>query len=147
MKRSMIAVCLLVCSPSTVMACSEDHNAGWFDQQTLRWTGSGSGGQATQSDRVMVLSLMAGASGVLMLLGSVAWAAMRAGTQTADSPSAPEVDVPLALPFDGPACEPFCVRSAPEFTMYGRLSSEIESGHAVQAPWAALHVDAFCSLG
>jgi hypothetical protein len=146
MKRSMIAVCLLLCSPSTVMACSEDHNAGWFDQQTLRWSGYGSGGEATQSDRVLVLSLMAGASGVLMLLGSVACAAMRAGGQTADFPSAPEVEVPLALPFDGPACEPFCVRAAPEYTTYGWSSSEIESAHAVQAPWAALNVDAFCSL-
>ena len=33
MKRSMIAVCLLLLSPGTVIACFEDHNAGagWFD--------------------------------------------------------------------------------------------------------------------
>ena len=38
MKRSMIAVCLLLLSPSEVIACFEDHNAGagWFDQQIGR---------------------------------------------------------------------------------------------------------------
>ena len=48
MKRSMIAVCLLLLSPGTVMACIEDHNtgAGWFDQQSSGWTSYGTGAGA-----------------------------------------------------------------------------------------------------
>ena len=146
MKRSMIAVCLLVCSPSTVIGCYEDHNVGWFDQQTLRYTSYGSGVWETKRDMLMDLSLIAGASGVLMLLFSVARAAMRAGRQSVDSPTAPEVEVPLELPFDGPACEPFFVRAAPDFMAYGWSSSEIDSVHAVQAPWAAYNVDSVCQV-
>ena len=65
MKRSMIAVCLLLLSPSHVIACIEDHNAGagWFDQQTSRWSSYGNAAQAMQRDMLMDVSLFAGGRG------------------------------------------------------------------------------------
>ena len=38
MKRSMIAVCLLLLSPARVLACVEDHNpgAGWYRSAAFR---------------------------------------------------------------------------------------------------------------
>ena len=77
MKRSMIAVCLLLLWPGPAIACYDDHkaSAGWIDEQPGRWSGYGIVAQAGQSGRLMGLSLFAGGSGVMILLGLIgrAW--------------------------------------------------------------------------
>ena len=148
MKRSMIVVCLLLSSPSTVIACYEDHNAGpsWFDQQSLQWSGYGSAAQAMQRDKLMVVSLVAGGSGVVILLGVFVRTMIRAARTAALALSVPEDETPLALPFDGPACEPYCARKDPDFAVCGWSSSEIEENYAGSATWDASLVDPCCCL-
>jgi hypothetical protein len=143
MKRSMIAVCLLLSSPSTVMACYEDHNAGpsWFDQQTLYWPGYGNGALAMPRDKLMVVSLVAGGSGVVILLGVLVRAMIRAARTAPLSLPQLEEETPLALPFDGPACEPYCARSEPDFAACGWWSPEIEEIYSGSATWDASSVD------
>jgi hypothetical protein len=110
MKRSMIAVCLLLLSPGTVMACIEDHNtgAGWFDQQPSGWTSYVTGAQALHRDRLLDVAFFAGGLGAVILVG-VSYRAMCLVPRRAQvSPSQPATVVPLALPMDAPAFEPLC---------------------------------------
>jgi hypothetical protein len=108
MKRSMIAVCLLLLSPSGVMACYEDHNAGagWFDPEASRWPNYGSAARALHHDKLMDVSLLAGGSGVAILIGVLIRAMCRAGRQPV-SRLQPVTRVPLAVPIDRPTSEPF----------------------------------------
>ena len=71
MRRSLIAVCLLLLSPSSARACYEDHKAGagWFDERPSQWSNYGIGAQAAQRDKLMDVAVFAGGSGVLILLG------------------------------------------------------------------------------
>jgi hypothetical protein len=145
MKRSMIAVSLLLLSPGEVIACYEDHGAGagWFDQQTMRWSGYGNAGQATQTDKLLEMSLAAGVSGVVILLGVVVRTMIRAAGRAGVSPLQPEEETPLVLPFDGPACEPYCGWSEPDFEESGWSAPEIEEVYAGSATWAANSVNSF----
>ncbi len=110
MKRSMIAVCLLLWAPGTVSACIEDHNAGagWFDEHTLRFTGYGSRGQVVQRDWLVDASHIAGGVGVAILLGVLGRGIFRAARQTGAAPVGWDERMPLAVPFDEPPCEPSC---------------------------------------
>jgi hypothetical protein len=110
MKRSMIAVCLLLLSPGSVMACIEDHNtgAGWFDQQSSGSTSYGTGAQALHRDRLLDVALLAGGMGAVILVGLSYVAMCRAPQHAAVSRSQPAAAVPLALPIDSPAFEPRC---------------------------------------
>jgi hypothetical protein len=145
MKRSMIAVCLLLLSPSRVIACYEDHNAGagWFDQQTLRWSSNGNAAQRMQRDTLMDVSLFAGGLGVVILLGVAVRAMIQATRHAPISRSQPEERVRVALPFDGPICEPRCDGSFLEFDELGWSSSEMQ---ADSTKWAASAVDSFCCV-
>ena len=104
MKRSMIAVCLLLLSPSTVMACIEDHNtgAGWFDQQPSGWTSYGTGAAALHRDRLLDVALFAGGLAGVILMGVAYRAICGAPRRAHASSSQPGGIVPLALPIDAP---------------------------------------------
>ena len=103
MKRSMIAVCLLLLSPSHVMACIEDHDAGsrWFDQQTSVWSSYGNDTHSMNRDVLMNVSLFAGGSGVLILVGVLFRAMCRVG------PQADSLQLSGGSSLDWPAYEPF----------------------------------------
>jgi hypothetical protein len=148
MKRSMIAVCLLLLSPSRVIACYEDHNAGagWFDQQTVRWSNNGNSAQTRLRDTVMDVSLFAGGLGFVILLGVLVRAMIQASGQGPVSRLEPEERVPLALPFDGPPCEPCCVRLDFKFDENDWSSSGVQEDGAVSATRAASPVDSFCCV-
>lgn len=107
MKRSMIAVCLLLLSPSHVIACIEDHDAGsrWFDQQTSVWSSYGNDTHSMNHDVLMNVSLFAGGSGVLILVGVLFRAMCRVGPQ-ADSLQL-SGGLPVGSSLDWPTYEPF----------------------------------------
>jgi hypothetical protein len=111
MRRSLIAVCLVLLAPLSVKACYEDHNpaAGWAEDKRPFWSNYGIGAEGVQRDRLMDVSMFAGGSGVLILLGvslrAFLLAARRDAVEMVESASL----VPLALPTDGPPCEPQCV--------------------------------------
>jgi hypothetical protein len=148
MKRSMIAVCLLLLSPSRVIACFEDHNAGagWFDQQNLHWSSYGNAAQAMQRDKLLDVSLIAGGSGVVILLGVMIRAKVQSARRAADSSSEPVEVGQFAFPFDGPASEPWCVRPSLDFDESGWTSPEIQDIGITPGTWAASAADSFCSL-
>jgi hypothetical protein len=110
MKRSMIAVCLMLLSPGTAMACIEDHNtgAGWFDQQPSGWNSYSTGAQALHRDRLLDVAFFAGGLGALLLVGVSYRAMCPAVWRARVSPSRPAMFTPLALPVDSPASEPLC---------------------------------------
>jgi hypothetical protein len=117
MRRSMIAVCLLLLSPSTVLACDEDHSpgAGWFDRQPPVWSSYGTGAEALHRDRALDVALFAGGLGVVILAG-VCYRAMRAAAGPAPAGrSQPATIVPLALASDAPAFEPLCADPLGDF--------------------------------
>jgi hypothetical protein len=149
MKRSLIAVCLLLLSPSSVMACFEDHNtgAGWFDQQPSGWTSYGSGAQAQHRDRLLDVALFAGGLGAVILMGVAYRATCLATRRARVSSPQPGAIVPLALPIDAPAFEPLCTESwlvsAPEdgsSPQIGDVYSSSITGHAYG-------VDSIMSIG
>ena len=148
MKRSLIAVCLLLLSPSRVIACYEDHNAGagWFDQQTLRWSSNGSTAHTMQRNILMDVSFLAGVSGVVILLGVLVRAKIQAAGYTSVSPLQEEEQVPLVVPFDAPVCDPRCGASGLEFKADGWSTSEMWEMRAESATWAASAVDSFCCV-
>ena len=113
MKRSMIAVCLLLLSPDTVMACIEDHNpgAGWYDQQPSGWSGYGAGAQALHRDRVQDVSLFAGGLGVTILVGVLFRAMCQASQKASPSDSQPDARFTFVLPVDAPVCDPTCTHN------------------------------------
>jgi hypothetical protein len=110
MKRSMIAVCLVVLSPGGVKACIEDHNpgAGWFDQQPSGWTSYDTGAQVLHRDRVQDVSLLCGGLGVTILMGVFFRAMCQSSRLAFASDSRPDTLVPLVLPIDVPAFDPMC---------------------------------------
>ena len=116
MKRSTIAVCLLLLSPSGVMACYDDHNTGpgWFDEHTPRWSTYGSVPQTMHRDKLMEVSLFVGGLGVVILVGVAIRAKRQAARHIAISPLEPATGLFLAEPFDGPTCEGFCVQDGPD---------------------------------
>ncbi len=146
MKRSMIAVCLLLLSPSRVIACFEDHNpgAGWVDQRPMRWSIYGDAAESMGRDRLMDISLVAGVSGVVILLSVVVRAIVRTARHAAVSPAQAEEEIPLALPFDGPPCEPSLALPEAQVAAGGGLSWDLADAHAVSAPWGAGMVDSPC---
>jgi hypothetical protein len=117
MRRFVIAICALLLAPSSVMACYEDHGlgAGWFDDGSSNWTKYGTGARPAQRNKLMDLSIFAGGSGVLILLG----VGMRTLLRSAQQPEFETIEssarvVPLALPNDGPPCDPQCVLAGPD---------------------------------
>jgi hypothetical protein len=116
MARSMIAVCLLLLSPGAVIACDQDHNAGagWFDEQSLRFTGYGNGGRAVGRDWVADVSHFAGGVGVAILLGVLGRGMFKAARRTCVAPLGWDERMPLADPFYEPLCEPGCGWSTTE---------------------------------
>ncbi len=110
MKRSMIAVCLLLLSPGTVIACFEDHNAGagWFDAQSVRFAGYGNDGRAMQRDRLMEMALIAAGSGALIVFCVLGRAMFRSARRREISPFEESERVPLGVPFDEPPWDPSC---------------------------------------
>jgi hypothetical protein len=110
MKRSLIAVCLLLLSANSVMACVEEHNtgAGWFDQQPSGWASYGTGAQTMHRDRLLDVALFTGGLGALILVGVAARAVCRAPGRAEVNPSQPATIVPLALPMDVLAFAPMC---------------------------------------
>ena len=111
MRQSLIAVCLLFLTPASVMACYEhdDPGAGWIDDQSSRWSYFGMGAKAGQQDRLLDLSVFAGGSGMLILLGVGMRTLLRAAPRAAVETLEPASQVPLAIPSDRPPCEPQCV--------------------------------------
>ena len=146
MKRSMIAVCLLLLSPSSVIACVEDHNpgVGWADQRPMRWSIYGNGAESMGSDRLVDVSLVAGVSGAVILLGVVVRAIVRSARYAAASPVQAEEETPLALPFDGPACEPSLALPEPDIEAMGASSWDLGDVSAASAPWGAVMVESPC---
>ena len=148
MKRSMIAVCLLLLSPSRVIACYEDHNAGagWFDQQTVRWSSNGNSAQTMLRDTLMDVSLFAGGLGFVILLGVLVRAMIQASGQAPVSRLEPEERVPLAFRLTG--------RHASLVAFDWISNSTRTIGHrrgfkktaALSATWAASPVDSFCCM-
>ena len=84
MKRFMITVCLLILTAKPVMACIEDHDkgTGWFEEQTSRWSSYRNGTSAMHLDMLMDVSLFAGGSGALILVGVLFRATSQAARQT-----------------------------------------------------------------
>ena len=115
MKRSMIAVCLLLLWPGPAIACYDDHkaSAGWIDEQPGRWSGYGIVAQAGQSGRLMGLSLFAGGSGVMILLGLIGRAWLHPARTATDSSLDTDEGEPLVVRFEEPVCEPCCDWSDP----------------------------------
>jgi hypothetical protein len=115
MKRSMITVCLLLLTAGPVRACIEDHDtgSGWFDQQTSRWAAYQTGANAKHQDRLMNVSLFAGGSGVLILVGVLFRATYRAASPTSSQPLSG--DLPLAVPPDQPMWDPFLADADADF--------------------------------
>jgi hypothetical protein len=148
MKRSMIAVCLLLLSPSTVIACFEDHDAGvgWFEQQNLRWWSRGNTVGAMRSDRLMDAALVAGGLGVVMLVGVVVRAVIQAVRQTPVSPLESDVPMPLPVRFAARPCEPLRVWPDLDLDESGWPSSEIQEVQAESATWAASAIDSLCCV-
>jgi hypothetical protein len=107
MKRTMIAVCLLVLSPSGVMACYEDHNpgAGWFDERSGRGGNYGGALQSVYRDRVMDGSLAAAGSGLVILLGILVRARRPTAGHASGSHLQPAKRIPLVVEIDRPPCE------------------------------------------
>ena len=89
MRRSLIAVCLLLLTPSSVQACYEDHNAGegWFDEHSARWSNYGVRARAAKRDRLLDMSIFAGGSGVLILLSVFMRTLLRAARPARPKPS------------------------------------------------------------
>jgi hypothetical protein len=112
MRRFLIAICALLLTPSSVMACYEDHKAGaeWFDEPSSNWIKYGMGAHAAQRDGLMDVAVFAGGSGVLILLGVGIRTHLRAARRAAAETLEP-AGLPLALANDGPPCEPLCVRA------------------------------------
>jgi hypothetical protein len=132
MRRSMIAVCLVLVSPSPVLACIEDHNpgAGWFDQQPSGWSSYGTGARALPRDGVMDVALLAGGLGVVILAGLSYRAMCLAPRRAQVSRSQPATIVPLALPMDAPAFEPLCAISYLDSEGQDWSSSQIFDVHS-----------------
>jgi hypothetical protein len=126
MKRSMIVVCLLLLPPGGVMACYEDHSAGagWFDEQTSRWSSYGSLAEALYRDRLMGVSVFAGGSGIAILVGVFIQARCRARQDAQNADLLPATGVPLAESVDQPPCEPLSTAISPDFQVSGSMSSE-----------------------
>ena len=80
MKRSMIAVCLMLLSPERLMACIEDHNsgAGWIDQQPSSWSHYSTWEQVAHRNSVQDISLFVGGMGLTILTGAFYRATRRA---------------------------------------------------------------------
>jgi hypothetical protein len=149
MKRSLIAVCLLLLSPSSVMACIEDHNtgAGWFDQQPSGWTTYGTGAQALHRDRLLDVALFAGGLGAVILMGVAYRATCLAPRRAPMSPSQPGALVPLALPIDAPAFEPLCAEPWLDIDAQDWPSPRIVDVHSSSITGHAHGIDSIMSIG
>jgi len=109
MKRTMIAVCLFVLSPSGVIACYEDHNAGagWFDERSGRGPNYGGALQSVYRERLMDGSLATAGSGLVILLGILVRARRRAVGHASGSHLQPATRIPLVVEIDRPPFDPF----------------------------------------
>ncbi len=108
MKRMVIAVCLLVLSPSGVMACYEDHSpgAGWLDERSGRSPNFGGALQSVYRDAVMDGSLAAAGSGLVILLGVLVRARRQTAGRASGSELQPATRIPLVVEIDRPPCDP-----------------------------------------
>jgi hypothetical protein len=145
MRRLLFAVCLLLLTPSPVMACYEDHKAGagWFDEPSSRWSNYGIGAQAAQRDRLMDVSVFAGGSGVLILLGVCMRSFLRAAQRAADES---RERVPLAMPNDSPPCEPLCVLAGLDSQDEVWAPVDFRDGCDESFTGVTLPVQTFCGL-
>jgi hypothetical protein len=113
MKRSMIAVCLLVLTPGQAMGCIEDHNpgSGWFDSQPSEWASLSASGQVPQRDRVQDVSLFALGLGATILVGVLFRAMCQASRTASASETRSETFAPLVMPMDAPVFDPWCTEN------------------------------------
>src|SRR5262245_44321237 len=102
MKRSMIAVCLLLLPRGQAIECIEDHNpgGGWLYEQPSEWASFSASGQVPHRDKVQAVSLFALGLGATILVG-VLFRAMCQATRTAGAPETQSDTVaPLVMPAD-----------------------------------------------
>jgi hypothetical protein len=116
---------LLLLPTSGVKACYEDHKpgAGWFDEQTGRRPHYGSFAEAVYRDRLMDLSLIAGASGIAILVGVFIRARCQATRHALDSYVPPATRAPLAESINQPTWEPLSTELSVDFQDRGCGSS------------------------
>ena len=147
MRRSLIAVCLLLLTPSSVQACYEDHNAVRAGSMSILRGGRITElAQAAQRDRLLDMSIFAGGSGVLILLSvfmrTLLRAARPAAAETLDAASR----VPLAMPADSPPCEPLCVLVDFDSQDHVWSSVEFHDLRDESLTGTTLPVESFCCL-
>jgi hypothetical protein len=105
MRRSTIAVCLLLLSPTSVSACIDELpvQGEWFYKEpSSRSDYNPLAESMERDDTTMVVSVIAGGVGVAILPGlsfRAAWRSRTRGALVAPEGARP---VPLALPFDRP---------------------------------------------
>ena len=140
MKRSMIAVCLLLCSPTSVIACTDDHKAsgGWIDEKPRPWWSAASDGSNT---RMIALSLFTGSVGLVILLGVSGRALLHTASDRPLSCRDGEDGELLTVRFAKPVREPCCGWSDPDLDESGR-TSEFSDSDSVSAESFANSVDA-----
>jgi hypothetical protein len=104
MRRLMFAVCALLLSPTTALACIDEHNVQgeWFYQPPSTWSHFGSLGETTERDRAMGASVILGSSGAIVLLGVMIRRAAGATRRSGRVEPEPASRVPLAIPFAPP---------------------------------------------
>jgi hypothetical protein len=70
----MIAAGLLISlGPCSVLACDDDHKAQtqWLADQPSSWRNYGLSGKTSEQDQLPAMSLIAGGSGAIILLGAL----------------------------------------------------------------------------
>jgi hypothetical protein len=102
MRRSTIAVFLLLVMPSTAQACFDEHKVGWFNEMPARsWERPGSSRERSQWEEMSGWwGLAAGAASLVLIAVSFRAYSRARGLERIHplEPAAP----PLALPFDWP---------------------------------------------
>jgi hypothetical protein len=108
MKRAMIAVCLLVLSPSGVRACYEDHSpgAGWFDERSGRGPNHGGALRSVYRDSLIEGSLATAGSGLMILLGILVQTRRSRAERASGFQMPAGTRTPLVVEIERPPCDP-----------------------------------------
>jgi hypothetical protein len=104
MRRSTIAVLLLLLTPTSAAACYDEHKAEWFNEMPARsWERAGGSGEGSAWEEMSGLWGIAAGTASLALMAVSFRAYTRSRGRELLHPLAPAEMPPLALPFDWPS--------------------------------------------
>jgi hypothetical protein len=131
MRRSTIAVCLLLMSPGPVFACDEHatQQPGWLEERPRSaWELAQGTAEGMRWDEMLGAASLAAGSGAMFVMALSLRAASRAASRRRMHPLEPAAPMPLAVPFDRPTGLPACVDPGHERAEPSRIIREDAGG-------------------